>query len=426
MMFDRLKGYFFGERKENKRKAMKGEVTAPIVPPLKERVFFNRLKEQEKLNKLFTTEPRLSLLIGPPSCGKTSMVLYLLEKLSHTRPIIHINLRGMSFSNADELYFALDRKISPFLFKAKSYIPSKVKIAGLVEFERDLKQGEREISAAEKFNGFFEKITEAFSQSEQGKENVTPILFIDEAHALFSLAKAPEGNEVLYNLFQWFTFSSKEELFFHVLLASKDSFFYQWVERYIEAIHYKVYLMEDLSKEKAKTFWEEYLPPKYLKDKREIPPFEEAYEVCGGKMLLLKDYFFHYLHLGTSFPADTFPLVIKEYQRFFDAIYSKENLFPGYYEEANPTWKREDLEKMMKMLVEAPQGFLLYEEVCARLGASVVRSLIQYHLIYMLPYKINQEEPSEIIEHKPVILPVNASSLRAMKVLLQGIKEGRI
>ena len=119
MVFNRLRRYFFNKKRSTKEKMMKGELYSPIIPPLKGHAFFDRMREEQGLKHLLTSEPRLSLVIGPPSSGKTTLLLNLLEKLSYTRPVIHINLRSLSFSSPAEFYSALDAKLSPLSSKIK-------------------------------------------------------------------------------------------------------------------------------------------------------------------------------------------------------------------------------------------------------------------------------------------------------------------
>jgi AAA+ ATPase superfamily predicted ATPase len=72
--------------------------------------FFNRKTEVERLTKRFNDKPAFTVLLGPPSSGKTALVKKVVEQHNEYGPMFHplqMNLRGTNASSPDALYEVL-------------------------------------------------------------------------------------------------------------------------------------------------------------------------------------------------------------------------------------------------------------------------------------------------------------------------------
>ena len=92
--------------------------------------FFNRKLEVDELTELFKRPPILSVLLGPPSSGKTALVKKVVEQVNHGGPLFHplqMDLRGTSASSPDALYRCLYRSSQTF-FKSilEKMLPSQM------------------------------------------------------------------------------------------------------------------------------------------------------------------------------------------------------------------------------------------------------------------------------------------------------------
>ena len=92
--------------------------------------FYNREIEKERLTGLFNGDKALTVLLGPPSSGKTALVKEVVESQdpSGSGPLFHplqIDLRGTSSSSLDALYETLSDATGSFF---KPLIPSSVEI----------------------------------------------------------------------------------------------------------------------------------------------------------------------------------------------------------------------------------------------------------------------------------------------------------
>ena len=85
--------------------------------------FYNRAAEVARLTTRFKGDPALTVLLGPPSSGKTALVKHVVEqKYNDGSPLFHplqIDLRGKQPASPDALYRALYNSSWNFFKEAK-------------------------------------------------------------------------------------------------------------------------------------------------------------------------------------------------------------------------------------------------------------------------------------------------------------------
>ena len=94
---------------------------------------------------------------------------------------------------------------------------------------------------------------------------------------------------------------TKEKWNFHVIMASSDSCFNLWVEKFIGASHYNTYVLGHLNKSEALKYWESKVVNNVhlLKVHSCKPPkFEDVFSACGGSMFLMNLYWEEYCEEG--------------------------------------------------------------------------------------------------------------------------------
>jgi len=83
----------------------------------------------------------------------------------------------------------------------------------------------------------------------------SPILFIDEVNRLDALLGDKRGSSSLNDFFAWIVQNTKEMNKVHTVLASSNSFFYEWLSQFVDsgALHY--FFVGHLSKEESRHYW---------------------------------------------------------------------------------------------------------------------------------------------------------------------------
>ena len=110
------------------------------------------------------------------------------------------------------------------------------------------------------------------------------------------------GQSALESLFEWLILLTREKQRFHVVIASSDSFFNLWVEKFIDTSRYTTYVVGHLEKSCARKYWEMKMLTGYiLPDGMLFLHFDDVYSVCGGS-----------IHLINKFVAECFGEVIHE------------------------------------------------------------------------------------------------------------------
>lgn len=223
--------------------------------------FFNRKQELDSLYSILKSDPRLSVITGPVNSGKSLLLRKVLQgvKERDNTPVLHINLREISFDSVDSLVNTLDRKLESWMeqfSKAAKHYAINLQGYG-ISFE--WKRTEQSLRPIMKLNELFNKISTKLPPRTFWGRHQTPIFIIDEANELQALTADKDGHTALINLFKWLILQTKELHRFHTLLVSSDSFFHLWVASYIGASRYSSYVLGDLTKEEAELFWNQRL-----------------------------------------------------------------------------------------------------------------------------------------------------------------------
>jgi hypothetical protein len=156
--------------------------------------FYNREAEIKVLTRLLNRKPVFTVLVGPPSCGKSALINHVLDQMLDDTDVFHsirIDLRGRDVSDRYALLSALKQKsgISASLDKmwsAFSDALQSVEInnpAGLnVKLRPPVRKPE--------FN--LDEIISTIPRWPNNGDGRPFVLFIDEANELSALARADE------------------------------------------------------------------------------------------------------------------------------------------------------------------------------------------------------------------------------------------
>jgi AAA+ ATPase superfamily predicted ATPase len=401
-----------------------------IQTPIDQDKFFNREREIKALTTMLKMEPQLSIISGPVNSGKTSLILKILKDISkdNKRPVLHIDLRERSFDTVDSLAYSLNDEMASWLhrFNSVSKTLNLNASAYIFTLKTSFESKEKEKLPIDRLNNLFESMSKQLPPHSWWSGTQSPILFIDEASRLNALLKDKDGHAALTNMFEWFVRNTKQHNRFHVILGSSDSFFHLWVQKYIGASRFNSYVIGDLAKSEARLFWDKHVITQLnsIDPKLTAPNFEDAYSVCGGNMYLLKKYFNQYIQKeGKNFEKDDFFLIGIERAKLTNALFKNGNgSVSSHTENGKPIWTREQFITVMKKLVNAEGGFLIYEDLCEEIGQSVVDALINYNLLHLRPSKDFTYDLPDYDATKAVLTAETPSSLVAMRKMLEDMK----
>jgi KaiC/GvpD/RAD55 family RecA-like ATPase len=188
--------------------------------------FFNRVDEIK--NSLLEGDPQFTVLLGPPSSGKTRFIRHVVEqKDPHLMEFqqakffpLFVNLRGVKVNEEDWFAMAFEKEVEKF----RRYLKS-VEVSGNgvrvdfvpIEHKQTQKQKPEPIIVKT-----FDKLVSFCEKSPR-----PGVLVIDEANKLMLLAdKNPEDFRTFMDGVVKVT---KEDRRLHVVFTSSDSFFEKWL-----------------------------------------------------------------------------------------------------------------------------------------------------------------------------------------------------
>ena len=211
------------------------------------KTLFNRAEELDCLERLLSSTPGaagITVIVGPPSCGKTALVQHYLEGMKQPQPAVYIDCRSEAVSTPDS--FA-----STLLFTTASAGEqfSSV-VAGIAEpffraYSAELQLDGEKVelnhgSASELVGGILARscstpiaivlhiLGQALQQTlEEGRP--APPIIIDEANKLTSWSTAHPAE--LDMLLSFFVAVSKQQDRAHVLLLTSDYAYINWLEK---------------------------------------------------------------------------------------------------------------------------------------------------------------------------------------------------
>jgi len=228
--------------------------------------FFNRKEEIQRFRDMLRDrDPRIFVIQGPQSSGKSSFIEQILmdsedeqigmnSKATTRKDIVWLDGRRGDFSDLALFYGAL-ATFRPALAALEASLPKPLKPVlkeikpaewwrtfvsaqalelpqGLI-FRLNVQDDLRDVTAADTLS-LFKKIVdtlEALKVAFGSLESGPPVLVVDEANELDNLARTVDGQTVLEQFFRFITDSTKKRRLFHVIMASSDAFFDNWLSK---------------------------------------------------------------------------------------------------------------------------------------------------------------------------------------------------
>ncbi|POG61726.1 hypothetical protein GLOIN_2v1786239 [Rhizophagus irregularis DAOM 181602=DAOM 197198] len=324
----------------------------------KANVFFNRTRELRYFRNAFSNEqPRLHVILGPPSTGKTALIREITTKNENFSPLF-INCRNGQFDSPENVYNSLSIQFKTLADKQMKY----------------LEKLPNELEIKDKILDFVNFV------AEKGKEKITS----DRVSELLSK-----------------------------IVGTLRIGTFGMIESQLQIPHVTPYVVGDLSIGEAEDYFEKHVLPQHgceeLKGK-----FDHVRRITGTRMLIINMYVSEYKNNGGKLEYDEFSVFRQEDDKLRTGL--DPFGFPG--EPIDPLWDRNDLIKVMKKIVEAEnKGFVLERDLIEEIGIRKLHSLVYNNFLHrrqtnMFANDINA--PNEVI-----LTAMNQPSLRAMERLLK-------
>lgn len=162
--------------------------------------FYNRHEEVEKLKTVFNEGPQFTVVLGPPSSGKTALVRHIATQLFRDNaPMFHpifIDLRGVDVASKDMFKRAFLRETFSAKLKDafwKKHLAGIEFGMGLFKIRTKLTKAKDSSSAPENIGEIFDAVMKQVPTWSVSHGACPPILVVDEANELRKLGqKDPE------------------------------------------------------------------------------------------------------------------------------------------------------------------------------------------------------------------------------------------
>lgn len=139
-----------------------------------------------------------------------------------------------------------------------------------------------------------------------------PVLFFDEAHKLYALLPQDifcpltspvnrpslvQSTETIKCLLDSMLVLTKQDRLCHVVHATSDPFYQNWLRQLNVVQHCKLVTIDDCSRSETRTYFLESLLPRVPDALRPALSFDVLYEAFGGKITHWQDYINEYSEL---------------------------------------------------------------------------------------------------------------------------------
>jgi hypothetical protein len=366
---------------------------------------------------------QLSIILGPPNVGKSNLMSKVIMDGSHD--VAALDLRTVGFTSPIDFHLELQTQFSSSFFDSLKAAASALSIdlggaigmPDMIKLEYNDKVEDYRVGH---FIRHLDRIAAVIPPITVWNGKRSPVLFIDEANKLQNLIKSPgdEGDTVVQTLLDWMVKNTKQDPRLHVVLASSDSFFLEWLNERNIARHARVYTVGDLSYEEAERFYRLEISKNLDKSlQKRILPFEAVYPVLGGRMYHIDQYVRDFCIKEGKLSWSSFAPLRSSLARM------QGSLRPGSFQTllSSCEWSQEDVLKVMKiMTMDEKKPFIEYSEFVNLVGDKACKSLIKHNVFI---YRHNLDFAFDIpgAPDDPIVTAASPMEHYAMKLLLQAL-----
>lgn len=445
--------------------------------------FHGRETEQALLRRILSNTPKMTVVFGATSVGKTALLREVLA--SDDFYVIKFDLRISGFADLRTLYLSLCEQFERFFqemndeemskcmltFKhtklellenerPKDGVPGyKITVADLASLMESLQScllKYWEYKPSQKAKGEDEKDTRAKeglqarqvdaiqSSSEQSPTSTEPnekppfqkrpiVFLMDEAHKLPALVPDPFSLKVFLDTLLVLT---KQDRLCHVILATSDSFFQHFLRKMNVGHHSQILTIGDCSKEETLSYFLSTIVPSLPPGLQSALNFDALYDAFGGKLAHINDYVSAWTTHQGYLPIFQSPIFIQAYTllQFHLTRPSFETYSPlstatsgAQSDDDAAKFSHDDLLHVMRKMTTWPYS-LPYFELCREIGTDAVDSLVQTRILelrWTRSVSVEEEGAERAWDEggvaRPVVLPMTRIVRRAMEVVLKEV-----
>ncbi|KAK5095620.1 hypothetical protein LTS08_008013 [Lithohypha guttulata] len=438
--------------------------------------FHGRKVEQALLRKILANDPRMTVLFGATSVGKTALLRQVLADDDYF--VVAFDLRISGFADLRTLYIALCEQFQTFFEKMQDDEMNKqaltFKHLSLQLAESEKQEGGHEVTVAD-LASLMESVQSCLLryweydpsakvkktaengekpsdkrpavrkvENEESEESEEPaeqpvfkkrpiVFFLDEAHKLPALVDDQLSLKVFLDTLLVLT---KQDRLCHVIFSSSDSFFHHFLRSMNVGHHTQVLTVGDCPYEDTlRYFHERMLPtvPKRLASKLSTH-FDDIWNAFGGKLSHVNDYISNWVNTDgetTPYQSDIF---IQAYTLLqFHLTHSKFETFSPLStavagtssEDDDAKFTPKDLVYVMRKLVESPYS-MPYFDLCRQIGTAQVDSMIKTRILELRWTRTVTPEEDWVERvwskdgiERPVVMPMTRIIRKAMEVVLK-------
>ncbi|KAG7672829.1 hypothetical protein KSW81_001772 [Nannochloris sp. 'desiccata'] len=416
---------------DDRRKSSKWKAESP---------FFNRSNEQKVFNKNLKGIPGvITVLIGPPSCGKSRFLKEVVDQLGLGQdppPVIFIDSCLVRVNGPEAISKALvDDVTSQDNLLNLSKFPDLVQgILEQVSMVAGVKTPVGNVSfnlgeLAKLFKKDEENLTETIKKLNILFKSIAslprkPVIVIDEANMLMKWKELESTEPQLESLLAFLVAVSKQLNLVHVVLATSDYFLANWLKgKGVATNNFRIHVLGDLTEEEAREFvygtavgatidplsvaapvvtWHGIINDP--SESEPVPGGAEGQwpaicERCGGNIGMKKQCVGAARDLGNW--EDALGDVVANSR---SAI--KQGFKPKVITKRDepPDWAKDQWETVLERITEAPYHAIIREDLAKELGNGdeergdeIILSMVKYNLLALRPYStLARDLPREV------------------------------
>ncbi|KAA1093227.1 hypothetical protein PGT21_029058 [Puccinia graminis f. sp. tritici] len=357
--------------------------TASFLHQTFARTFYNRSLEVEHLTTRLKAPPQFTVLLGPPSSGKTALARHVATqtRLNNT-PEFHPLIIDLREVNTSEKGSFLNAFIDDGLRTAVrdtfwGFMSNVAEVAALGVSANLCDSHPSPQKAATVFRELGSRL-KPFSLSHHGER--PPVLIIDEANAFKQIDDEATGAFLSFAVR-----ITKQESKMHVIFTSSDSFFENWLKKRINPTHFNTLVVGDLPREEAYKYLlhlvetHPYLSSQNKNCLKSVN-FDVPFRITGGRMFFIKQYV-EQVHMSGYFedPMDFEPTLT--------SCTTLEDDFRGKAK----TYKTKEALRVCQLLLNS-NGYISFAGLTAELSNTVVEEMIERNFLhYQLLSKFSRD-----------------------------------
>ncbi|KAA1079162.1 hypothetical protein PGT21_002008 [Puccinia graminis f. sp. tritici] len=370
--------------------------------------FYNRPREVKELVIRLKDEPTFTVLLGPPSSGKTALARAVtsLRRADQT-PEFHpltIDLRAAdtmkngSFLNAFLLQGQRHAIEGGWWNKWLSGL--EVSAGGV-----SAKFGNKTVFPASAGN-IFDDLATQLKPWDLVHGGRPPIIVVDEANFFKRIE-----DDTTQAFLDFAVRITKQEMKMHIIFTSSDSFFVNWLQKRVNPTHFSTLVVGDLPQQEAHNYFLHVVEThrqlsEKTKDFLKSLDFKIPFKMTGGRMFFIRKYVSQVCQSGYFENPMLFEPVTNAYASMGSNFLGKAT-----------TYKKQQAVDVAQLLVESP-GYLPYANLVETFGDTVVEEMIEQNFLHYRPSATFSRDllpsPSE-----PVLTAQSAPALCAMEELLE-------